>query len=280
MARLIKSNILVLINAFLFGANPMLFGKANDSSLISIKPVLYGFYGISAYNQLDSRFSNGQANMFLGSQGKSGHVITPNLLVGAELNINPFRSGFYALIGAETGTLKTRIEFQHPSISVSSRYPTVSYNMKRKALMFGIGTANIESKYLGKSIKFEFSLSYVLQMINIKNSNYVSVNGNKVRDGSGIVLVDEKNKSDDIKFYNNLYYFTDNQNEINFYFGLRKAIKRIVLGAGLNYRVSMKNAGILYTEYYPGNQLLPSVQMNDVHGTGVGLKMFISIPIL
>ena len=254
--------------------------QPTSKALLSVKPYAYGFYGISAYNQLNSRLSNGQAAMFLGSQGRSGYVITPNFSVGAELNIKPFRSGFYTLIGVEKGTLRTRIEFQHPAISVNADYPSLLYHVQRNSLSLGIGTSNIESKLFGKSFKCEFSLSYVLQLLNPKKSYFLTVNGKKTSADTGIVLVDEKNNSGDIKLYNNIYYYKDIQHEINLYLGIRKRFKKVIFGAGINYRISLKKVGILFTEYYPSNQSIPSVQMNDIQGSALGLRTYISFPIV
>ena len=48
----------------------------------------------------------------------------------------------------------------------------------------------------------------------------------------------------------------------------------------MDVRFSFNKIGNLYMDYYPGNQLIPGTQINEITGTGIGLKIGLSYPIV
>jgi hypothetical protein len=223
--------------------------------------------------------SNGKAIMFLASQGRSKIEFTPNQIYQISMKLNPWRNSFYTNIGIEKSNLKTKIIIDDASISKLSSYQKAVHHITRTGLLLGIGSS-VKSKTLNdKYTILEFGANYILQCLNINKNDYMTLNGQRIQSDSGFTLIDDKNISPNIRAYNQLYNYSDKVHELNFNFGVKRRINNLEIFATLDIRLSLNKIGNLYMDYYPGTQIIPGTQINEISGTAIGLKWGVSYPL-
>lgn len=144
----------------------------------------------------------------------------------------------------------------------------------------GIGTSIVTKGLKGKAVVLNLGISYILQLLNYNQNDYVTLNGSKITTDTGFVFVDSKGISPNLKVYHQLYNYLDRIHGLNLNFGFNKEFNPFKLYVGMDVRLSFYKIGNLYMDYYPGNQLIPGTQINEITGTGIGLKIGLSYPIV